>query len=355
MHVCNALLNEWRRNPSPRPHVQPHPSPTRELKSSTITGRRQYVQATALNMEMRFPDIESNVQAIANSTSLYDEKNFDARTDAIDFLEFHILDQIDTLRKVESDQDRSTELHHQAEKIKSQLEEIDHKLFKRLQQDIKRKSYHGEAFEALVREYVNFENNNHKEEGYDNLDIFINRLLAVRDMPEQSKPLEPEMVFYQKTPARIVFELVKNAGLTKDDVFFDIGSGLGQVAMLVNLLTGVRTVGVEFDPAFCKYSKECAAMFGLQNVAFVNADARETDYSSGTVFFMYTPFKGKMLQDVLDVLRKESLKRRIRIITHGPCTVEVAKQNWLHPVSGDDVRIECHAEFISAPHHKGLR
>jgi precorrin-6B methylase 2 len=160
------------------------------------------------------------------------------------------------------------------------------------------------------------------------------------------------MVFYQKTPARIIFKMVKAGRFTKDDVFFDIGSGLGQVAMLVNLLSGIRTVGVEFDPAFCKYSEDCAAMLGLQEIAFINADAREADYSLGTVFFMYTPFKGKMLQDVLEMLKQESLKRKIRIVTYGPCTPEVAAQDWLRLVSP---KTQSHAEFISAPHYKGMR
>ena len=282
-------------------------------------------------MLMTVTEIDSYIQTTANNRLLYDEKNFDARTDAIDFLEFHILDQIDILRKVEPDQFRLIELHQRAEKLKFQLEEIDNKLFQKLQQEIKQKRYDGKAFERLVKEYVNFENNKPlDEEGYDNLDIFINRLLTLQNMPEQSRQLEPEMVFYQKTPARVVFELVKNAGFKKDDVFFDIGSGLGQVVMLVNLLAGIRTAGVEFDPAFCKYSEECATMLGLQDVDFINADARGVDYSVGTVFFMYTPFKGKMLQDVLEILRKESLKREIRIITYGPCTSEVAAQDWLH-------------------------
>lgn len=294
---------------------------------------------------MILSEIELYIETIAKNSLLYDEKNFDARTDAIDFLEFHILDQIDALRKVEPDQARLTELRHQAQKVKSQLEEIDNQLFQRLQQEIKKKKYTSEAFEALVREYVSFEN--HDEEGYDNLDIFINRLLSLRHMPEQGKPLEPDMVFYQKTPARVIFELVKKAKLTKDDVFFDIGSGLGQVAMLVNLLAGIRTIGVEFDPAFCRYSEECAAMLGLENVAFFNVDAREADFSSGTVFFMYTPFKGKMLQDVLGILRKESLKREISIITYGPCTAGVAAQNWLHSNSGEEFNNHTLAFFSS--------
>lgn len=293
---------------------------------------------------MTFQEIELHIQTIADDGLIYGEKNFDARADAIDFLEFHILDQIDTLLRAE-DHDRLTELHHQATEIKSQLEEVDNKLFSKLQHEIKQKRYKGEAFEALVREYVSFEN--HDEEGYDNLDIFINRLRAVRDMPEQSKPLKPEMVFYQKTPARIIFELVKKARFTKDDVFFDIGSGMGQVVMLVNLLAEIKTVGVEFDPAFCQYSEECAAILGLENATFVNVDARKADYSLGTVFFMYTPFKGKMLQDVLENLRKEALKRKIRVITYGPCTPEVAAQDWLHSDSSRELSNRSLALFDS--------
>jgi hypothetical protein len=303
---------------------------------------------------MTLPEIELYIENIRSNSSLYNEKNFDVRNDAIDFLEFHILDQIDSLRSTASDHEKLTELHRQAEEVKSQLEEIDNKLFQKLQQEINQGKYRGEEFEALVRAYGSFESNN-DEEGYDNLDIFINRLFSLQYMPEQSTALEPEMVFYQKTPARVIFELVKDGAFTKDDIFFDIGSGLGQVAMLVNLLADIRTVGVEFDPAFCKYSEECVAVLGLQNVTFINTDARGADYSLGTVFFMYTPFRGKMLQEVLDVLRRESLKREIRIITYGPCTTEVAEQGWLISLSRNQFKTSRHAEFISAPHHKGLR
>ncbi|MBS1523365.1 MAG: class I SAM-dependent methyltransferase [Bacteroidetes bacterium] len=301
------------------------------------------------------PEIKAHIKNIKNNSLLYDEKNFDARTDAIDFLEFHILDQIEALRSVEPDQNKLTELQHQANKLKSQLEEIDNELFQKLQKEIRQKKYSGRGFDAMVRKHVNFENCSGDEEGYDNLDIFINRLLSVEGMPEQSRPLEREMVFYQKTPAKIVFDLIRDAGFTKDDVLFDIGSGLGQVVMLVNLLAGIRTLGVEFDPAFCRYSEKCVSMLSLKNVDFINADARETDYSLGTVFFMYTPFRGKMLQDVLEILRKESLKREIRIISYGPCTPEVTAQDWLHSVYGNNVKITRHAEFISAPHQKGMR
>jgi len=108
-----------------------------------------------------------------------------------------------------------------------------------------------------------------------------------------------------------------------------LGSGLGQVAIVVNLLTGAKTIGVEFEPAFCDYAKDCADAFNLSGVTFINVDARKADYSEGTIFFMYTPFRGEMLQEVLAILKKESLSRKIKIITYGPCTADVALQSWL--------------------------
>jgi SAM-dependent methyltransferase len=140
------------------------------------------------------------------------------------------------------------------------------------------------------------------------------------------------MVFYQPTPARIIFELVERAEFQKDGTFYDLGSGLGQVVILVNLLSGATAKGVEFDPAYCDYARRCAQELNLSKVDFVNADAREADYADGTAFFLYTPFEGKMLQEVLERLKGEAQRRRIQVYTYGPCTVQVSRQDWLKRV-----------------------
>ena len=101
------------------------------------------------------------------------------------------------------------------------------------------------------------------EAGYDNLDLFINGLFTYRNLPVETKEREPGMIYYQKTPARIIFELVKKAAFQPGDVFYDLGSGLGQATMLVNLLASVISKGVEFEPAYCHYAKTCAAELNL--------------------------------------------------------------------------------------------
>jgi precorrin-6B methylase 2 len=287
-------------------------------------------------------DIQNDIDVIGNNTLLFEEKNFDKRTEAIDFIDFHIIDRIEGLLHETDHSDELILLKSLAEYIKAKLEAIDINLFKKLQDNIRKGKYTGEVFKDLVHEYVNFkvgDKGHQQEAGYDNLDIFINGLFPGDAMPEQLKEPEPEMVFYQKTPARIIFEMVEKSHLTQDDVFFDLGSGLGHVAMLVNLLAGVKAIGIEFEPAFCNYANDCAANLKLSNIQFINVDAREADYSSGTIFFMYTPFNGKIMQDVLKALRKESLSRRIKIITYGACTAEVASQNWLECTEAKDDNI----------------
>ncbi len=126
------------------------------------------------------------------------------------------------------------------------------------------------------------------EAGYDNLDLFINGLLTDRELPFEIKEREPGMIYYQKTPARIILALIKKAAFQHGDVFYDLGSGLGQVTILVNLLTSVISKGVEYEPAYVNYAKACAAGLNLSDTHFINEDARYADYSiRQCIFYVY--------------------------------------------------------------------
>ncbi len=277
-------------------------------------------------------DIQSYIEATPKDASLYEENNFDRRMEVIDFIGFQMMDQIEELLRKTDQPATLIALKSHAEQLKSELEDIDNRLFQQIQAAIRTGVYTGKAFKDLVAEYVDLTPGNcgrQEETGYDNLDIFINGLFSFQRLPEQTRDLEPEMVYYQKTPARIVFELVEKTPFSAADVFFDLGSGLGQVAILVNILAGITVKGVEFEPAFCDYARNCAAELNLTHVTFINVDARKADYSDGTIFFMFTPFRGEILHEVLEMLRAVSLLRKITIITYGPCTAQVAVQSWL--------------------------
>ncbi|RWY52497.1 class I SAM-dependent methyltransferase [Mucilaginibacter gilvus] len=294
-------------------------------------------------------EIRSDIESLRGNSLLYQQKNFSARVEALDFIDFHIIGHIDALMPQISQPDELPLLRQDADKIKTELEHIDNQLFEELRAAIQSDAYKKKGFRSLVEDFtdLNLLPNGEEEIGYDNLDVFMNGLLPDRALPVPVQTLEAEMVYYQKTPARLVFEMVEQIRFSGEDVFFDIGSGLGQVAMLVNLLAGVKAIGIEFEPAFCSYASEVAAALNLPDVDFVNTDAREADYTNGTVFFMYTPFKGNMLLNVLDRLKQESTLRNITVITYGPCTPEVTLQGWLIPTGSIDGSIYKVAVFTS--------
>ena len=158
------------------------------------------------------------------------------------------------------------------------------------------------------------------------------------------------MLYYQKTPARIVFEMADCCEDNEEDIFLDIGSGLGQLVILMQLLTGIKSTGVEFEPSYCEYANVCAAALGLTETRFINENALVTDYSKATIIFLYTPFVGAMMQQVLELLRQESLKRTFRVFTYGSCSDVVAKQGWLQWTKGDYANSDTLCSFASELH-----
>jgi hypothetical protein len=59
---------------------------------------------------------------------------------------------------------------------------------------------------------------------------------------------------------------------------------------------------------------------------------READLSSGTVFYLYTPFLGSILA-VLDRVRREAASLAIRICSYGPIAPVIAQEQWLQAAS----------------------
>ena len=138
-----------------------------------------------------------------------------------------------------------------------------------------------------------------------------------------------EMIHYESTPVSALLELVDRVPLTCADRFVDIGSGLGQVVLLVHLLTGVEALGLEVMPAFVERARCEAAALAIDGVTFRQGDARTANLCAGTVYFLFSPFRGQMLQTALNRLRREATTRRLTICSFGPCTEQIAAERWL--------------------------
>jgi Histone methylation protein DOT1 len=164
---------------------------------------------------------------------------------------------------------------------------------------------------------------------FDLLDEIISGVLEFRGPGDTGILPSLEMTAYQPTPARHILDLIAGCGFSSDDVFVDLGSGLGHVPLLVCILAGIRTLGVEVQPDYAASAQETAHCLNLDRVQFIVEDARRTDLSDGTVFYMFTPFTGSILKEVVDRLHRQSKTRQIRICTLGPCTSILQGQTWL--------------------------
>ena len=172
------------------------------------------------------------------------------------------------------------------------------------------------------------------QQQYDAVDEVVAGVFNLEEPPPETALREPEMVFYQPTPARHVFTWLGSGAVTEDDVVIDLGSGLGHVPLLVSICTRARSLGVELQPGYVACASAVARQLKLDRVEFIAGDVRQVDLSRGTVFYLYTPFTGSVLRGVLDLLRQHARQRSIRVCTFGPCTRDIAREPWLQAAGG---------------------
>jgi hypothetical protein len=273
--------------------------------------------------------LAADLAAIEADPSLDAEMNLRARVDALDTIEF-----VEEVVRLRGKWDDLGTLGQRASAQRVRLEQVNERLFERARTRIRSVKYAPQEHRAWFSQFTDYTPRRlgQPHTGYDALDVLVDGMLRLNCAPQATAVPDPESVHLEPTPARVVLELVDRLRLTPEDVFYDLGAGLGQVAILVHLLSGVQSVGVEIEPAYCEVARDRAWVLGLPGVTFLNEDARTADLSRGSVFYLFTPFKGQMLQAVLDRLRQEARTRSIRICSYGPCTSDVARQPWLRPV-----------------------
>ena len=290
------------------------------------------------------PLIHEEVQRVISAVEKDAPGGFDRRAAALELLEVHVLDRLQHLEELAPLEPALLGLRGRAMTLHQCLEAANRRLLRRLRLRIAAGKYTPGGLKSALARYAG----PGRRDGYDVLDRLVGGLLAVAPPSEPRVGLEPEMVAYQPTPARAILTLIDRACLRPDDTLVDMGSGLGHVVILVALLCGARARGIEVEPAYCDYARRCAARLNVPRVEFIQGDAREASLADGTVFFLYTPFRGALLRQVLERLRAEARARPIQVCTYGPCTAEMAGVSWLRPGDSPDAGAHEVAVFHAA-------
>lgn len=119
---------------------------------------------------------------------------------------------------------------------------------------------------------------------------------------------------YVATDQRIVRRMLEVAGVSEDDVVYDLGSGDGRIPITAARRYGARGVGIEIDPELVATSRAKAKAAGVADrTEFRQKDLFKTDVSDATVVALY-------LWPEINVKLRPKLLRQLdpgdRIVSH---------------------------------------
>lgn len=146
-------------------------------------------------------------------------------------------------------------------------------------------------------------------------DAWIDFVFGLHEIPADDASLPRGCVPYLPSPIDKLLQIAAHADVQPGDVFVDIGSGVGRATLLMHLLTGAAAIGLEIQRPLVLASRDLSARVGAERVAVVEGDAALTTglIMIGSVFFLYCPFSGTRLAEVLADLESIARTRPLRV------------------------------------------
>ena len=144
---------------------------------------------------------------------------------------------------------------------------------------------------------------------------------------------------YTPTSYSDIFRLLRIVDLAKDDVFVDLGSGLGRAVFAASRLGAGRSIGIEIVPDLCERAEDNRrrSRFAARNIKFICTHALNYQHCDTTVLFMFHPFGEDTMQQVLCDIKAARTGRtapRLRIIYMNPVFDRVFEQSgWLERIA----------------------
>ena len=109
--------------------------------------------------------------------------------------------------------------------------------------------------------------------------------VACFTLPDQSRAPD---VYFASTRQVVADAMLTLAGVTADDVVYDLGSGDGRIVIMAAQKHGARGVGIEIDPKLVALARQLAREGGVDDkVTFVEGDLFTADISAATVVMLY--------------------------------------------------------------------
>ena len=275
---------------------------------------------------MDIDKLRADLAVLLADQSLFDQTKLHDRNEAIELIKY-----AGDVLEVPGYAGALDPLYQPALALRDKLIQTNEALFHRVRRTLQSGDFTPKSLRASFDKFTDYVpgKNSSAEQEYDGLDLLLGAAIFPETAPGESRKRALGMIRYQPTPARVILEMIDSLHFTPQDIFFDIGSGLGLVVILVHLLTGVPCVGIEYDPAYWEYARRSAEALNLKDVTFIQNDARNANLNAGTIFYLFTPFVNEVFESVLERLRYTALRHPIYICSYGTITYDLIRLPWL--------------------------
>ena len=127
---------------------------------------------------------------------------------------------------------------------------------------------------------------------------------------------------YATTGYRTIRRILRLLEPGPEDVFYDLGCGMGRILCVAARKPMRKCMGVELFEPLCEIARQNAKnLRGRKTpIEVVCGDATTVDLSEGTIYFMFNPFGPQTLQDTLENIRRSLAEkpRAIRVCYYNP-------------------------------------
>ena len=121
-------------------------------------------------------------------------------------------------------------------------------------------------------------------------------------------------IFFVPTWEPVVYQMLSLAGVGRDDVVYDLGSGDGRIVILAAQKYGARGVGVEIDPKLVAIARQVARDAEVSDkVVFFEGDLFTANIAEATVV---TLFLSSTVNNRLESKLRRELRPGTRIVSH---------------------------------------
>lgn len=119
-----------------------------------------------------------------------------------------------------------------------------------------------------------------------------------------------------------VRKIIRIVRPTEEDVFYDLGCGMGRVVCMFGRKTLKKCVGVELSPYYYRLcARNAGTLRGRNSQIEVRCqDAATAEISDGTIYYMFNPFGASTMTKVLSNIERSLITnpRRVTIVYANP-------------------------------------